>query len=79
MWRDNVKTRILKGTVYEKVTPEGKRFDSQAYFIKQAQKQLSDLNREKKNHKRLSNVFETLTRHVSNLHLDNTGKDSKHD
>ena len=73
MWKDNVKTRVLHGTVYERITPEGKRFDSQEYFVKQAQKQVAGLAREAKNHKRLSNVFETLTRHVSNLHLKSTG------
>ena len=73
MWKDNVKTRVLHGTVYERIAPEGKRFDSQEYFVKQAQKQVAGLAREAKNHKRLSNVFETLTRHVSNLHLKSTG------
>ena len=73
MWKDNVKTRVLHGTVYERLEPEGKRFDSQEYFVKQAQKQVAGLAREAKNHKRLSNVFETLTRHVSNLHLKSTG------
>ena len=73
MWKDNVKTRVLHGTVYERIAPEGKRFDSQEYFVKQAQKQVAGLTREAKNHKRLSNVFETLTRHVSNLHLKSTG------
>ena len=73
MWKDNVKTRVLHGTVYERITPEGKRFDSQEYFVKQAQKQVAGLAREAKNHKHLSNVFETLTRHVSNLHLKSTG------
>ena len=73
MWKDNVKTRVLHGTVYERIVPEGKRFDSQEYFVKQAQKQVAGLAREAKNHKRLSNVFETLTRHVSNLHLKSTG------
>ena len=73
MWKDNVKTRVLHGTVYERLEPEGKRFDSQEYFAKQAQKQVAGLAREAKNHKRLSNVFETLTRHVSNLHLKSTG------
>ena len=73
MWKDNVKTRVLHGTVYERLKPEGKRFDSQEYFVKQAQKQVAGLAREAKNHKRLSNVFETLTRHVSNLHLKSTG------
>ena len=73
MWKDNVKTRVLHGTVYERIEPEGKRFDSQEYFVKQAQKQVAGLAREAKNHKRLSNVFETLTRHVSNLHLKSTG------
>lgn len=75
MWKDNVKTRVLHGTVYERIAPEGKRFDSQEYFVKQAQKQVAGLAREAKNHKRLSNVFETLTRHVSNLHLKSTGED----
>ena len=75
MWKDNVKTRVLHGTVYERLEPEGKRFDSQEYFVKQAQKQVAGLAREAKNHKRLSNVFETLTRHVSNLHLKSTGED----
>ena len=75
MWKDNVKTRVLHGTVYERIVPEGKRFDSQEYFVKQAQKQVAGLAREAKNHKRLSNVFETLTRHVSNLHLKSTGED----
>ena len=73
MWKDNVKTRVLHGTVYERIAPEGKRFDSQEYFVKQAQKQVAGLAREAKNHKRLSNVFEALTRHVSNLHLKSTG------
>ena len=73
MWKDNVKTRVLHGTVYERIAPEGERFDSQEYFVKQAQKQVAGLAREAKNHKRLSNVFETLTRHVSNLHLKSTG------
>lgn len=73
MWKDNVKTRVLHGTVYERLEPEGKRFDSQEYFVKQAQKRVAGLAREAKNHKRLSNVFETLTRHVSNLHLKSTG------
>ena len=73
MWKDNVKTRVLHGTVYERLEPEGKCFDSQEYFVKQAQKQVAGLAREAKNHKRLSNVFETLTRHVSNLHLKSTG------
>ena len=73
MWKDNVKTRVLHGMVYERIAPEGKRFDSQEYFVKQAQKQVAGLAREAKNHKRLSNVFETLTRHVSNLHLKSTG------
>ena len=73
MWKDNVKTRVLHGTVYERIAPEGKRFDPQEYFVKQAQKQVAGLAREAKNHKRLSNVFETLTRHVSNLHLKSTG------
>ncbi|MGZ9851374.1 RNA degradosome polyphosphate kinase [Limosilactobacillus ingluviei] len=73
MWKDNVKTRVLHGTVYERLEPEGKRFDSQEYFVKQAQKQVAGLAREAKNHKSLSNVFETLTRHVSNLHLKSTG------
>ena len=73
MWKDNVKTRVLHGTVYERIAPEGKRFDSQEYFVKQAQKQVAGLAREAKNHKHLSNVFETLTRHVSNLHLKSTG------
>lgn len=73
MWKDNVKTRVLHGTVYERIAPEGKRFDSQEYFVKQAQNQVAGLAREAKNHKRLSNVFETLTRHVSNLHLKSTG------
>ena len=73
MWKDNVKTRVLHGTVYERLEPEGKRFDSQEYFVKQAQKQVAGLAREAKNHKHLSNVFETLTRHVSNLHLKSTG------
>lgn len=73
MWKDNVKTRVLHGMVYERLEPEGKRFDSQEYFVKQAQKQVAGLAREAKNHKRLSNVFETLTRHVSNLHLKSTG------
>lgn len=75
MWKDNVKTRVLHGTVYERIAPEGKRFDSQEYFVKQAQKQVAGLARETKNHKRLSNVFETLTRHVSNLHLKSTGEE----
>lgn len=75
MWKDNVKTRVLHGMVYERIVPEGKRFDSQEYFVKQAQKQVAGLAREAKNHKRLSNVFETLTRHVSNLHLKSTGED----
>ena len=73
MWKDNVKTRVLHGTVYERIAPEGERFDSQEYFVKQAQKQVAGLAREAKNHKHLSNVFETLTRHVSNLHLKSTG------
>ena len=73
MWKDNVKTRVLHGTVYERLEPEGKRFDSQEYFVKQAQKRVAGLAREAKNYKRLSNVFETLTRHVSNLHLKSTG------
>ncbi len=77
MWKDNVKTRVLKGTRYEKVATEEPRFDSQAHFVALAEEENANLHREEKNHKRLSNVFETLTRHVSNLHLNGQGKDDE--
>lgn len=78
MWKDDLKAWELKGDHYEKIQPKEKPgFSSQQYFMEVAEKQESELKHSRKNKKRLSDVFETLTKHMSGLHLSNDSKDTK--
>ena len=71
MWKDNVKARRLVGDHYEQIDRgDAAPFSSQEYFVKQAMKLNAREKKEKKAKKHFSSVFETLTRHVPNLHLD---------
>lgn len=71
MWKDNVKARRLVGDHYERIDRgDVAPFSSQEYFVKQAMKLNAREKKEKKAKKHFSSVFETLTRHVPNLHLD---------
>ena len=71
MWKDNVKARRLVGDHYERIDRgDAAPFSSQEYFVKQAMKLNAREKKEKKAKKHFSSVFETLTRHVPNLHLD---------
>lgn len=75
MWKDNVKARQLVGDHYERIDRDGAApFNAQKYFVEQAIALNKTEKQEKKAKKHISSVFETLTRHVSSLHLDE-GKD----
>ncbi|WP_283583329.1 RNA degradosome polyphosphate kinase [Limosilactobacillus difficilis] len=80
MWRDNVNTRVLHGTEYEMIDRDGQpAFDSQQYFVDEAVAQQSAEKRQRKNRRHMSTVLETLTRHVSKLHLSDPEKGDQHD
>ncbi|WP_251547475.1 RNA degradosome polyphosphate kinase [Limosilactobacillus caecicola] len=78
MWHDNTKAWELNGDHYEKMTP-GKQpaVNSQEFFMEEATALRKQEKHERKNKKRLSNVFETLTKHVTGLHLNNSADQPK--
>ncbi len=79
MWKDNVNTWVLHGSEYELLDSAGQaRFNSQQYFVDEAEKHQADEHREQENKRHLSTVFETLTRHVPRLHLKRV-KNNQHD
>ena len=78
MWKDNEKAWNLKGDHYVKMQPGDEPFNSQQFFMDEATELRKEEKHERKNKKRFSNVFETLTKHVSGLHLrtdDDTSKE----
>lgn len=80
MWRDNVNTRVLHGTEYEMIDRgDEPAFDSQQHFVDEAMAKQSAEKRQRKNRRHMSTVFETLTRHVSKLHLNDPNKGGQHD
>lgn len=74
MWTDNVKTRILHGDHYELIKPIGTN-DSQEEFVRLAGVKVKQERQAERNHRHLSTVFATLSRHVSHLHLSRRGDD----
>ena len=79
MWKDNVKARILVGDHYERSDNEGEEpFNAQEFFVQQATVENKQTKRQEKSKRHFSNVFETLSRHVPNLHLDSR-KDDHHE
>ena len=78
MWKDNEKAWNLKGDHYVKMQPGDEPFNSQQFFMDEATELRKEEKHKRKNKKRFSNVFETLTKHVSGLHLrtdDGTSKE----
>ena len=78
MWKDNEKAWNLKGDHYVKMQPGDEPFNSQQFFMDEATELRKEEKHKRKNKKRFSNVFETLTKHVSGLHLrtdDDTSKE----
>ena len=78
MWKDNEKAWSLKGDHYVKMQPGDQPFNSQQLFMDEATELRKEEKHKRKNKKRFSNVFETLTKHVSGLHLrtdDDTSKE----
>ncbi len=77
MWRDNVKARELVGDHYERIDRHGAEpFNAQEYFAETATKERHAEQREIKAKRHFSGVFQKLSKHVSNLHIDN-GKDDR--
>lgn len=75
MWKDNVKARILVGDHYERIDRHGAEpFNAQEYFAQTAMQQNREQEQTHKAKRHFSGVFETLSRHVPNLHLAK-GKD----
>lgn len=78
MWKDNLKAWQLDGDHYVKMKPGDQQpFSSQQFFMEEATELRKEEKHKRKNKKRFSNVFETLTKHVSGLHLntDDTPKE----
>ncbi|MDO4902650.1 MAG: RNA degradosome polyphosphate kinase [Limosilactobacillus sp.] len=70
MWEDNVKARVLVGDHYEPIDRgDQPAFNSQEYFVKRATKLRKEHTKEQKARRNFPGVFETLTKHVSKLHL----------
>lgn len=79
MWKDNVKARVLVGDHYElQIKPDENAFNSQKYFVQQAAKEEKEVKHQEKSKRHFSNVFETLSKHVPNLHL-NSRKDDRNE
>lgn len=73
MWHDNTKAWQLVGDHYEKIHADDQQpVNSQQHFMEEATQLLKDEKHERKNKKHFSNVFETLTKHVSGLRLNKT-------
>lgn len=71
MWADNLKSWQLNGDHYVKSeVGDQQPLNSQQLFMDEATSLRKGLKHERKNKKRFSNVFETLTKHVSGLHLN---------
>lgn len=71
MWRDNLKAWALKGNHYEKMQPADGEvgFGAQQFFMDQAGERRAALQQAQNKHC-FSGVFETLSKHVSGLHLN---------
>lgn len=78
MWSDNLKAWQLEGDHYVKMRPgKAEPFSSQQFFMEEARALKKKEKHERKNKKRFSNVFETLTKHVSGLRLNNADDQTK--
>ncbi|HJA46831.1 MAG TPA: RNA degradosome polyphosphate kinase [Candidatus Limosilactobacillus excrementigallinarum] len=78
MWHDNTKAWQLVGNHYVKMHPDGQKpVNSQQFFMDEATTLRKEEKHERKNKKHFSNVFETLTKHVSGLRLNKTVTNEK--
>ena len=78
MWHDNTKAWRLVGNHYVKMHPDGQKpVNSQQFFMDEATALRKKEKHERKNKKHFSNVFETLTKHVSGLLLNKTATNEK--
>lgn len=78
MWHDNTKAWQLVGNHYVKMHPDGQKpVNSQQFFMDEATALRKEEKHERKNKKHFSNVFETLTKHVSGLRLNKPATNEK--
>lgn len=77
MWKDNTKARILEGDHYERIDRgDAAPFNSQEYFVEEAEKMNKQELHQHKNQRHFTSVFETLSKHVPSLHLNNEKGDA---
>lgn len=77
MWKDNTKGRILEGDHYERIDRgDAAPFNSQEYFVEEAEKMNKQELHQHKNQRHFTSVFETLSKHVPSLHLNNEKGDA---
>ncbi|WP_295731499.1 RNA degradosome polyphosphate kinase [uncultured Limosilactobacillus sp.] len=73
MWHDNTKAWRLVGDHYVKIRSDDQQpVNSQEFFMEEATQLRKEEKHVRKNKKHFSNVFETLTKHVSGIRLNKT-------
>lgn len=78
MWRDNMNAWELKGDHYKRIKDvNAAPFSSQDFFMQEAEEERHAEKQVKKSKKHFSNVFTTLTKHISGLHLNEKEDDNE--
>ena len=72
MWQDNVKTRVMRGTVFERLSRRGlNALDSQQAFIDEAERMNKKLRQAEQKKKKNPDTFQPMMKHDDELADDN--------